>query len=396
MSISWGNWDVRIYAADAWVSLAPRFSADHPVILDRLESTLDDPFAAVRLQFAQNLHVISGADIERMWRLAQRIAATECNPEIIATYLLHSMPRFARSSPERCEAVLTTVKSRLAGELRGEDGGRSSLEEALGDWIASLFVGQGRPLARAWLVECAADPHLYEAVLSRFVQCLRGHFFDRYATVDGVEDCAICDRAQEGLGLVLAQASATAADAYSVLGADVDDVAKSAARERYRATAMLINNAMNQLYFGSGAHAAQMAAQNTQNAERPGLQDANAMARFLEDYAEILASLGGSREPSTLHHLIELYEFLIPGNPTAVFEAFHAILLGSGREEGYHFESLGNSAVVRIVKRYIADHRGIFEDEGRRARLIAILRLFSEVGWLDALRLLYDLPELLR
>ena len=48
------------------------------------------------------------------------------------------------------------------------------------------------------------------------------------------------------------------------------------------------------------------------------------------------------------------------------------------------------------MKRYIADHRGIFEDPKRRAMLVEILQLFSEVGWTDALRLLYDLPDLLR
>jgi len=79
-----------------------------------------------------------------------------------------------------------------------------------------------------------------------------------------------------------------------------------------------------------------------------------------------------------------------------VFEAIYAILLGRGEEEGYHYESLGNTAVVRIVQRYIADYRAIFEDDGRRSRLVEILQLFSEVGWTDALKLLYELPDLLR
>ena len=35
-------------------------------------------------------------------------------------------------------------------------------------------------------------------------------------------------------------------------------------------------------------------------------------------------------------------------------------------------------------------------DDTRRAALVEILRLFSDVGWSDALKLLYDLPDLLR
>jgi hypothetical protein len=51
---------------------------------------------------------------------------------------------------------------------------------------------------------------------------------------------------------------------------------------------------------------------------------------------------------------------------------------------------------VALVRRYLADYRAIFEDQQRRARLVAVLELFSSVGWPDALKLLYELPDLLR
>ena len=146
---------------------------------------------------------------------------------------------------------------------------------------------------------------------------------------------------------------------------------------------------MNQLYFGAGAF-------RGNSDGRPALPDATAMARFLADYSNILALLADSRQPATLHHLIELYGFLIPGDPVRVFEAVSAILLGRAEEEGYHFERLGQDAVVQIVQRYIAEYREIFDNAGRRARLVAILQLFSDVGWPDALKLLYALPDLLR
>ena len=52
--------------------------------------------------------------------------------------------------------------------------------------------------------------------------------------------------------------------------------------------------------------------------------------------------------------------------------------------------------MVKVVKRYIADHRDVFEDPRHREMLVEILQLFAEVGWTDALKLLYDLPDLLR
>lgn len=251
-------------------------------------------------------------------------------------------------------------------------------------------------MARVWLEEFAADPVRYSAALQTFVGLLRGHLFDRYRSNATEESRSFCDRSQEGLRIVLTQMSQTAAEARSVLVAGPDEVTRDAEIKRYRAAGMLVNHAVNQLYFGSGAYAAQQSQQNSQDEDPLGLLDIKAKAQFLDDYADTLAMLASSQEPGTLHHLIELYEYLIPGNPVTVFESVHQILFGRGREEGYHFESLGNTAVVRIVQRYIADHRSIFEDEGRRARLVEILRLFSEVGWAEALKLLYELPELLR
>lgn len=389
ISISWGNWAVRVYAAKAWVSLAPHFAIEHPVIVDHLEAILDDPVPAVRLQAAQNLQVICVAAPERMWAMGERIAAQEADNQILATYLSHSMRRFSNSDPERCERVLAIVKGRVNTDLASDQKGRNYLQESLGDWAAQLFVGHGRILARTWLEEWAADPERYDDALDSFASSLRETFFKRYGHGAGAEACAMCDRAQEGLALILTKATAISAEAYAVLTSDADEADKQVAHKRYSAAEKVIHHAMNQLYFGSGAYA-------SSREDGPGLPDGAAMARFLTDYVHILTLLACSREPATLHRLIELYEFLIPCDPVAVFETIHAILLGRGVEEGYHYESLGNTAVVRIVQRYIADYRAIFEDDGRRANLVAILQCFSEVGWTDALKLLYDLPDLLR
>jgi len=147
-----------------------------------------------------------------------------------------------------------------------------------------------------------------------------------------------------------------------------------------------------ELHFGSGAYS------GPEGEERApiGLITHDAKVRFLSDYAQILACFARSTEPHTLYHLLELYEFLIPAAPVGVFGAIHGILMTAGRDSGYHVEGQGSAAIVRMVKRYIADHRNVFDDDTRREKLIALQRLFSEVGGSDAVRLLYELPELLR
>lgn len=384
MTIRWGNWDVRIEAARSWISLASRFAAENPLIIDQLEEILSDPVAAVRLQVAHNLQVIGIAAPDRMWAIGERIAAHEPNTEVLASYLNTPLNHFSHVDPERCEAILNIVKGRFDEGLTSDE-----LQESLGGWTAHLFVGQGRTLPHTWLEEWAADPKRNVGTLTYFLSSIRAALFDRYTSDTESEALKICDRAQAGISLVLESASAISANAYLTLTSDALETEKEEARNLYAGVERVINHATNQLYFGSGANAG-----NRDGG--PGLPSPDAMSRFLIDYADILALLATSREPATLHYLIELYGFLIPGNPTKVFNAVYDILLGRGKDEGYHYEILGNSAVVRILQRFIADHRATFDDEILRERLTGILQLFSEVGWADAMKLLYDLPELLR
>lgn len=386
--MSWWNGDVRVYAAEAWISLAPRFGAERSEIVDRIHEILTDPQPAVRLQAAQNLQVICLAAPERMWEMGERIASAETDAHVLTAYLCRSLHRLRHAEPERCEHILAIAKGRL-DDFADDASGRNHLQECLGGWASRLQAWQGRPLASAWLDEWAADPERFQHALNAYTSSLRGAFFSRYAADAEQGDREMNDRAQEGLAKILGPALDISVKAHAVLASNVPDGEKRVAAQEYLAAEKVIHHAMNQLYFGAGTSA-------EGKESGPALNNEGMKGRFLVDYADILGLLRRSREPATLHHLIELYEHLIPGDPVTVFMAIHAILTGPGAEEGYQFESLGNTAVVKVVRRYIADHRGIFEDPERRAKLVEILQLFSEVGWSEAIRLLYELPDLLR
>ena len=110
----------------------------------------------------------------------------------------------------------------------------------------------------------------------------------------------------------------------------------------------------------------------------------------------MLRRIGDVGTPATIHHLIELLDFLAPADPARVFDLVAHALLGAGKRQGYQFESLGADRFVQIIGRFLADNRDVFVDGARRSDLIACLDVFSEVGWPAARRLLYRLPELLR
>lgn len=387
--LSWGNWDVRVYAAEAYVSLAQRFGAEYNEIVEMFDAILSDPVPTVRLQAAQNLQVLHRIAPERFWLLAERIASREPNEEVLASFLCHVVPRFAPSAPERCEAIIETVLRRPVATPTEKDADRAEVGAMVGGLVAQLWVWQRRPRALEWLTKWASDPFTYQEILTSFLSTLRDAFFERYAPIDG-QDHSVSDRAQRAAIIILEASSALAESSYLVLSAgDIPSAERQRYGRTYESAEAVLHHLMNQLYFGAGAFA--------HNRDlKKGLITPETMRQFLADYRPLLALLANSRQPATHHRLVELYEYVIPGDPAGVFNALHALLLGAGAREGYHHESLASTVIVRMVTRYIADYRSIFEDDEKRRQLIEILRLFSDVGWPDALKLLYDLPDLLR
>lgn len=103
----------------------------------------------------------------------------------------------------------------------------------------------------------------------------------------------MCDRAQGGLEAILTPAIRLSAGAHAVFASDATEEEKQAAGPAYGAAERVIHHAMNQLYFGSGAHA-------DDRDGGPGLTHKEAKARFLTDYADI--SSGCCSSPASRPH----------------------------------------------------------------------------------------------
>ncbi|MBM7405913.1 hypothetical protein EDF69_001479 [Sphingomonas sp. JUb134] len=388
-SLSWGNWEVRVYAAQAYVELARRFGETHGELVGKFDVMLADPAPQVRLQAAQRLLVLWHVAREKMWDLAEQVARDEPHTEVLASFLHYVVPRVTWQDVDKCKEIIEIVRARREAVERDDKPGRDKVAEQLGGLTAQLWCWQEEAIALEWLKAWAGDPAAHREFSTSFLSMLRGAFFARYASGEE-RDAGLADRSQQA-AMVILEACSAAADAShaAVMGETVEGAEREAAIATYKAAESVIGHLMNQVYFGSGAHADNREA-------KVGLTSPDTIHRFLVDYRPMLALLATSHEPSTHHHLVELYEFLIPGDPAGVFDALHALLTGPAAREGYHHEGLAAPVIVRMITRYIADHRSIFEDNTRRAALVEILRLFSDVGWSEALKLLYELPDLLR
>jgi hypothetical protein len=259
---------------------------------------------------------------------------------------------------------------------------------------ARLWIGRGRPAAKAWIDVWLADLSLGEPYLRTLLHTIRMALFESYLHPDDPSATAIQMRAKEIAEAVARASAAVTSETHAALKREeASGEARTELETRYQSAASLLDNLMNQLYFGSGTF---RRSGSGGDEDAPGLTNTESKRRFLEDYSEILDIVGQAGATHTLHHLLQVYGYVADAAPGPVFDRLSELWVGQARREGYHYESLGSDALVRLVRRYLADHREIFEDAKRREQLVAVLELFSSAGWPEALKLLYDLPDLLR
>lgn len=155
-----------------------------------------------------------------------------------------------------------------------------------------------------------------------------------------------------------------------------------------RAAAELLDRACMQLLF----------AIKPSNAENDGSAtlDSRGAVAFVDENRATLQRIAEVGTPSTVHHLLDLLEIVLRAAPATVFDLSSTALLVAGPLHGYANESLALDQFVRLVGRFLADHRELFHDASRRERLIAMIDCFMEAGWPEARKLLNSLPDLLR
>jgi len=390
--MGWGSWDVRVYAAESITSLAPRFALNRPDLLDRMERCLDDPAPTVRHQVSARLNVLWDVAPDRMWQLVDRVVEHETHQAALAFFVAGPLWPMARKNPDRTAQILSRLltKNWPTIEVRPPEE-RDEFTDAVADLIAFLYVARDSDVAWQWIERWVTDLQRGARFLTAMLHDLRGVFFFAYRPAPSAEDLLMVQRLRR-LIHVAAEAAAVAEEVARphLIGAATDEAERW--RPLFEAADKVLDQICNQLYFGAGA----FDSGNRDEKEQPGLPSPDSKQRFIVDYAPILDILDRYSQASTTYNLVGLYGFLAEGDPGAIFDRVAKLLLGAGAQDGYHYEQLGSEGLVNLVRRYLADHRGIFDDAQRRAKLIEILELFSGAGWPEALRLMFELPDLLR
>jgi energy-coupling factor transporter ATP-binding protein EcfA2 len=369
---------LRAAAVEAALLLCSEETATR--LTPKIEPLLTDEAEKVRAAIAEDMGQLWDVARPTLWRFAEYFARDEQSFTVLQHFTLF-LVRAVHHAPEQVETLSIELmpRARRESEPRGD-----RIIEGIGNLIAILWLRYERPRSRQLLTDWQTDLVAHEAELNRAAATLRDTVILGYGTTNEA-DIRMRRNAQR-LALEFVEASAPVIARYIAM----DPASRTEAdHQAARAAAHLLNNVGDQLYFSSGAFRAD------EKEEPTGLVTAESKKAFLDETAELLRRIGDVGTPHTIYYLIDLLASLRLADPPFVFDLVAHALLDAGRMHGFQFESLGADRFVEVVGIFLADHRDVFNDQPRRAKLIECLDAFVEVGWPKARRLLYRLPELL-
>lgn len=362
-----------------------RYPAAAENALERLGSLASDQDLSVRFQIAQNLASLEESAPKQMWVIAEQLCSGEQSEAVLQAFVSQFLGRFIHRDTVRAETMLLSIHKRFPFERtnkRKREG--ENLDQAMAQVFAALYVRQDREACRKEVFRWTATP------LEHHEQIRSGLFAVRDATCAGYDnedpDAREPRNRVHALLKAVIDSTTTGIEAHYKL----NHPQQVAAVESAKTLAECLHYASSTLYFGSGA----FKEQNMPSAS--AIKTVHGKSRFVSDVEPLLKRIGDVPVPQTTYQLVQILEFLLPGNPAACFGLFADVMTVNGRRQGFQLESLGVDAMVRLVSQCLADHEDIFRDDGLRQLLVDCIDLFVEAGWPAAVRLAYRVPDALR
>ncbi len=379
-SLVWGSPSARLEGAEAALDLCLKRGETYVRLARLIDRMLQDSHPAVRMNTAQRLIRIWDLDREGFWSRTKQVIEGEENRAVLDSFITTTLGNLVWHGAAREVAnLMLPLNQRLpAIEPRNASVRMHLVQMIMQFWVRFKFDDAGDQV-REWVAASVDNvDEVREAIQwlrNAFTAGLRGQSDnekpeDRHIAVD-----------------LLTEAVRQAADVI----ADFTDkrTLTEAETARGQSAVQIIDTACQQLYFSSGAF------EHGNDRDKRAAMTVEGGAIFLHEVSPTLRRIGEHGGPHTVYYLIQLLEHLVESDPAGVFDLIAFAVLKGGTQTGYHFEMLAANLLVKLVGRYLADHKEVFDSPERRAALVDTLEIFVAAGWPSVRRLFYRLPELL-
>jgi hypothetical protein len=372
--------ETRIQVAEGLVKLAAKPPFNDRSLLIALDRLANDPTAVVRAELARNCLFLHRQNPRSMWKWIENWSKDS------STYVGHlaveNLHRLASEYPNRAVPLVISALHTTSRERAGSNRVIKSCMLAL----LNLYVWKGNSLAGAELRAVVAD------LLNRHEEASEILFPLREPLIHGAIDAKsdehdIRKRAVDLLISVVSKSTAPIKDMLEQEHAGKAPTERE--REHFQILAKLANTIAGEVYFASGAF------QPDRQHSAPLIQKPE-QERFYREAGSIFDDLAVIALPGLAHHLVETLEMFIPIDPLGVFLRIAAVVR-AGKRWGYEYEELAQDLIVRIVERYLAEHRPLLQQDRRcQTSLRETLETFITAASARAQALAYKVDEIFR
>ena len=375
---SWGKPAARIDAAEGLMTILRHPSCDDSHVLAAVERLVADPAPCVRLQIALRLQVRYAHDPDWTWRMIEKMARDR-SPGVLRGVVEGPFSYLIIKEPERVASITINIRQAVADTLN-----RRELTDSCADILVDLFLRDRDAAASALIDGLADDPVVHLEEVTYLATGFREILVAGEVNPPNPEVEAARRRSWSFLLRVTRGAVAEFRRGEEREGNTLHVAEDNPTEKQMTDLAHLLNSVGWNIYFASGAHDSNKSL------------DEQMLRRFHTESGEVIDELADVGLPQLSHHLLEALEVLVPTDPRGVFFRVARVIRG-GRKGGYQYDSMAEEVIVRIVDRYLADHRELFQrDEEALKHLIGVLDTFVGAGSEDARRLSYGLGDIFR
>ena len=374
----WCKPAARVYAAKGLIRILRHPSCEDADILAAVVRLGVDPAPSVRWQIAHQLLVRYDRDPDWTWRMIE-LMALDRSPGVLRGLMDYPLRSLSFSEPERVAKITIGIRQAAADASNLE-----KLVNSCATILIELFIW-GKDESASVVIDSLADDPISHP---EEVAYLASQFRDLLVvgTIDPPNSRA--DAARQRIWSFLLRVTRRVA-AEIQRGVKHEEKTQHLAKEG--PTEQLMKVLVHTLdtigwniYFASGAY---------EGSESPGKQ---VLRRFYTESGPVIDELAGVGLPSLSHNLLQVLDVLVFADPRGVFFRVARIIRG-GEKGGYQYDPMAEEVIVRIIDRYLADHRELFrDDEEARQHLIEALDTFVHAGSEGAWRLSYGLDGIFR
>lgn len=362
-----------------WIALwAP---ADTDVVA-AVEALIKDPKPTVRYLATSGLFRLSRNYQDIFWKIVEYIAENETN-KVVLQALCHTLVRVVCQEEEKTCLIL----DKLAAEaFNTED--HTELLNAFVDLVMWLYIVRKNGWAIKTTEELLKQPPRFRKALNRAT--LSALEFITPQKLQNEESLVQAERAKEWISKAIESAAEELRSFQSMPKEKFTEEVQAVVRDVYG----IIDEVIMRFYFSSGLFNESQNGPSVSEEQRKNFYD------FIKPVLNLVVDVtackkGGILFARTAHNFMELLNGVIKYDPQGVLRLAYRVASIS-RNGGYNFDSMAEREVVKLVESVLANHRVDVRDVDSLNDLLGLLDIFADVGWPEALRLVWRLDEIFR